>query len=124
MKNKLIHISLTCLILLILGALFSFIISLLTSFKIINVKTNDIILIILSLFLFFLLGFIFGIIEKKKGLLNGLLLCFLYIAITFSIKLFDKNYTPSSLYIIFSRSLLIIIGSVLGVNLVNRKNNN
>ena len=73
MKQKLTNISLTFLSIIILGVVFSLIVSLLSTLKIISIQVNDNLLLGLSLGLFFLLGLIFVLIEKKKGLLNGLL---------------------------------------------------
>ena len=117
MKNKLINFSITTLIIFILGLISSLIISLLFSFSLINSKTNDIIMICISMVLFFLFGLIFGFKEKKRGLLNGLLLTILYILFLFTFKLLNPSFTYSSIYITLSRCSLIILGSVVGVNI-------
>ena len=121
MKQKLTNISLTFLSIIILGVVFSLIVSLLSTLKIISIQVNDNLLLGLSLGLFFLLGLIFGLIEKKKGRLNGLLLTMIYLILFYTLNLINKDYELSSIYIILSRSLLIIVGCILGVNIKSRK---
>lgn len=123
MKQKLTNISLTFLTIIILGVVFSLIVSLLSTLKIISIQLNDNLLLGLSLGLFFMLGLIFGLIEKKKGLLNGLLLTMIYLILIYTLNLINKDYKISSIYIILSRSLLIIVGCILGVNIKSRKQN-
>ncbi len=119
MKNKLINFSISTLIVFISGLIFTLILSILSNFNLINFKTNDILLICLSFILFFLFGFIFGFKEKKRGLLNGLLLSLLYIGFLFFLKKFNQNFEYSSIYITIARCSLIVLGSVVGVN-INR----
>lgn len=117
MKRKLTNISLSFLSIIILGVVVSLIISLLSALQLISIKLNDNLLIGLSLGLFFLLGLLFGLLEKKKGLLNGLLISFIYLIVIYSFSLVSKDYHISSIYIVISRCLLIIIGSIIGVNI-------
>lgn len=117
MKRKLSNISLSFLSIIILGVVFSLIISLLSSLHLISIKLNDNLLLGLSLGLFFFLGLFYGLLEKKKGLFNGLLLSSIYLIIIYSFTLINKDYQISSIYIIISRCLLITIGSIIGVNL-------
>ena len=105
----------------ILGVILTLTISLLSSFHVISINVNDNLLLALSLALFFLLGLIFGLVEKKKGLLNGLLLTLIYLVIVYSYKLIDKDFQFSSVYIIVSRCLLIVVGCIIGVNLGARR---
>ena len=58
MKQKLTNISLTFLTIIILGVVFSLIVSLLSTLKVISIQVNDNILLGLSLGLFFMLGLI------------------------------------------------------------------
>lgn len=122
MKQKLTNISLTFLTIIILGVVFSLIVSLLSTLKVISIQVNDNLLLGLSLGLFFMLGLIFGLIEKKKGLLNGLLLTMIYLILIYTLNLINKEYEISSIYIILSRCLLIVVGCILGVNIKSRKN--
>lgn len=121
MKRKFANISLSFISVIILGVILSLTISLLSSLQVISITVNDNLLLALSLVLFFIMGLIFGLVEKKKGLLNGLLLTCIYLIIIYSIKLINKNYEFSSIYIVLTRSLLIIIGCIIGVNIKRRK---
>ena len=121
MKRKFTNLSLTFISVIILGVIFSLTISLLSSLQVISITLNDNLLLALSLVLFFIMGLIYGLIEKKKGLLNGLLLTCIYLIVIYSIKLINKNYEFSSIYIVLTRSLLIIIGCIIGVNIKRRK---
>ena len=117
MKNKIINLSITTIIIFILGIILTLITSLLTNFNIINSKTNDLILIFISLILFFVYGFIFGLKEKKRGILNGLLLSLLYLIISYTFKLINPSLNYSSIYILIGRISLLILGNVIGVNI-------
>ena len=119
MKNKLINFSISTIIVFISGLIVTLIISLLSNFNIINIKTNDILMICLSLILFFVFGFIYGFKEKKRGLINGLLLSILYKAFLFILKKLNPTFEYSSIYITIARVSLIVLGSVVGVN-INR----
>lgn len=121
MKRKFANISLSFISVIILGVILSLTISLLSSLQVISITVNDNLLLALSLVLFFVMGLIFGLVEKKKGLLNGLLLTCIYLIIIYSIKLINKSYEFSSIYIVLTRSLLIIIGCIIGVNIKKRK---
>lgn len=120
MKRKLTNISLSFILVIILGVVMSLIISLLSALNVISITLNDNLLLGLSLLLFFLLGLFFGLQEKKKGLFNGLLITAIYLIIIYALKLLNKEYEISSIYIIISRSLLIIIGCIVGVNLKSK----
>ncbi|MDD7736130.1 MAG: TIGR04086 family membrane protein [Bacilli bacterium] len=124
MKRKFTNLSLTFISVIILGVIFSLTISLLSSLQVISITLNDNLLLALSLVLFFIMGLIYGLIEKKKGLLNGLLLTCIYLIVIYSIKLINKDYQISSIYIVLTRSLLIIIGCIIGVNIKSKKNIN
>ena len=121
MKRKFANISLSFISVIIIGVILSLTISLLSSLQVISITVNDNLLLALSLVLFFVMGLIFGLVEKKKGLLNGLLLTCIYLIVIYSIKLINKNYEFSSIYIVLTRSLLIIIGCIIGVNIKRRK---
>ena len=124
MKRKFANISLSFISVIILGVILSLTISLLSSLQVISITVNDNLLLALSLVLFFVMGLIFGLVEKKKGLLNGLLLTCIYLIVIYSIKLINKDYQISSIYIVLTRSLLIIIGCIIGVNIKSKKNIN
>ncbi len=117
MKQKFINISLTFISIIILGVILAITISTLNSFNIISLTVNDNLLLALSLVLFLLLGFVYGLVEKKRGMLNGILLSIIYLIIVYGIKLINKDYQISSVYIVMTRCLLIIVGCVIGVNI-------
>ena len=122
MKRKLTNISISFILVIILGVILSLVISLLSALNVISITLNDNLLLGVSLFLFFLLGLFFGLQEKKKGLFNGLLITVIYLIIIYSLKFLSKEYEISSIYIIITRSLLIVIGCIVGVNLKSRSN--
>lgn len=77
---------------------------------------------IVSLLIFFSLGFIFGYKMKKRGLINGLLLAMFYVLfLLLYYGLGDKTITLSSGLIDSSRTILIIFGSVTGVNMAQKR---
>lgn len=117
MKQKFINISLTFISIIILGVILAITISTLNSFNIISLTVNDNLLLALSLVLFLLLGFVYGLVEKKRGMLNGILLSIIYLIIVYGIKLINKDYQISSVYIVMTRCLLIIVGCIIGVNI-------
>ena len=120
MKNKLINFSITTIFVSILGMISTIIVSLLTSFNVLPININDIVMIALSMILFFLFGLIFGIKEKRRGLINGLFLTILYLGFMFSFKALNPSFEYSSWYINLARCSLIILGSLIGVNITNR----
>ncbi len=86
-------------------------------------KIPEIISLIVSFLLFFIVGVIYGMINKKQGLGRGLLLCLAYVLIICIYYLFiDKGPQTSFLYLkVAGRVLLLIVGSILGVNLIDKK---
>jgi putative membrane protein (TIGR04086 family) len=117
MKNKLINLSITTIVVIILSIFLSFIVSLFSYFNIITIKTNDLIMIFLSFIIFFLYGLIIGYKIKKRGFLNGLLLVLFYLSLTFIIRFTNKDVHLSSWYILLARCSLLILGSIIGVNI-------
>ncbi len=86
-------------------------------------KIPNIISLILSLILFFLIGGIYGLINKKQGLTRSLLLCLAYVLIVCIYYLFiDKSsQTPFTYLKVIGRVLMLIVGSIIGVNLSDKK---
>ena len=117
MKNKLINFSISTTIVFILGIILSLVVSLLSYFNVISLQLNDYLIIGISFLLFFLFGLIYGSKERKRGLLNGLLLTIFYLGFMFLFKMTNPSYTYSSWYITLARCSLIILGSVIGVNI-------
>ena len=86
-------------------------------------KIPEIVSLIVSFILFFLVGAIYGMINKKQGLGRGLLLCLVYVHINCIYYLFiDKSNISSLIYLkVAGRVLLLVIGSIIGVNIADKK---
>ena len=86
-------------------------------------KIPEIVSLIVSFILFFLVGAIYGMINKKQGLGRGLLLCLVYVLIICIYYLFiDKSNISSLIYLkVAGRVLLLVIGSIIGVNIADKK---
>ncbi len=79
--------------------------------------TNKIVLTINLIFssLFFLLGAIInGKLNKKRGIINGLIMTSFYLFIILILKMFNINLFFINILI---KSTLIIIGNIIGVNI-------
>lgn len=122
MKTKLINFSISLIFVLIIGSIFTLLFTSLCAFNVIDKHANDNIMLTLSLFLFFSLGFIYGYKEKSRGLLNGLLLVIIYLVLSFTFKKLDSKETFSSPYMIVARCSLIVFGSILGASLSAKLN--
>ena len=85
-------------------------------------KIPEIVSLIVS-FILFLVGAIYGMINKKQGLGRGLLLCLVYVLIICIYYLFiDKSNISSLIYLkVAGRVLLLVIGSIIGVNIADKK---
>ena len=86
-------------------------------------KIPEIVSLIVSFILFFLVGAIYGMINKKQGMGRGLLLCRVYVLIICIYYLFiDKSNISSLIYLkVAGRVLLLVIGSIIGVNIADKK---
>ena len=77
---------------------------------------------IVSFIVFFLFGLIYGKKSKTKGLVNGLVLALIYGLFLLVYYLLEgKEWTTHTTIVNIARALLIVSGSVIGVNL--NKNN-
>lgn len=122
MKKFISNISLTILLFVILLIACSLTISGFVRKGFLTMKGPFILTTFLSLFLFFIVGLIFGYKTKKRGLFNGLILSLFYViflVIYFSIS--KEKLTLSSSLISASRIILLITGSIIGVNLAQGK---
>ncbi len=73
---------------------------------------------IASFIIFFLFGLIFGKKTKTKGLINGLVLALIYgLFLLVYYLLESKEWTVHTTIVNIARALLIVSGSVIGVNL-------
>ncbi|MCI5745964.1 MAG: hypothetical protein MR270_06765 [Erysipelotrichaceae bacterium] len=117
MKKIIISLSFSLLSLLIFTLLFSVIISSFQYYK--QVKISPVLIEILSIVIFALAGFIFGLINKKQGLIGSSIFILVYIIFIifyyFILKVKEIN-AINYLYALF-KCLSYCIGSVIAVNL-------
>lgn len=104
----------TFLFLLISLIIFSFIIVIIRFNSQIEYKTIRIISLISSSLLFLLVSILNGKLNKKRGLINGIIMTSIYLLIVLIFSLFNQTILISSIII---KSTLIIIGNIIGVNL-------
>lgn len=114
MKKTLLNFSISILITFIPGLLLVLLFTFLTQQNIIALNYNNIIIYTLSSICFLVFSFIFALKEKSHGLLHGLILSLIYILL-FLIIVKEKDLLEIVFLIV--RSLCLIIGSLLGVNL-------
>lgn len=102
------------LLLLISLIIFSLIIVLIRFNSKIEYKTIRIISLIGSSILFLLASILNGKLNKKRGLINGIIMTSIYLFIVLIFSLFNQTILVSSIII---KSILIIFGNIVGVNL-------
>lgn len=83
-------------------------------------KTNDVLIICFSLALFLLVGLVFGRKQKSHGLWWGLLLGGLYAAVALTVRGSTGTMTSTNGVLIGCRALMVVFGSILGVNFGRR----
>ena len=115
MKKSIFNFSMSLIITILLGIIISLILAILKKNNIINSNICEICIISLSIIVFFILGFIFSFKQKKRGLLNGLVLIALYFIIYFIVNSLMENTTP--IHLTICRPVAIMFGSLFGVNL-------
>lgn len=121
MKKYFTNISVSILLLFILSLVFALIFTLLSHNGVISTSLNETLIMITSFITFFLFGLLFGKKSQKKGLLNGIVLAGIYgLVLLMYYLLENKTWDLNTAIINISRMLLIVIGSVIGVNL-NKK---
>jgi len=101
-------------ILIALLLVFSLILVLIKYNSSLSFKTMKLISLIGSSILFLLVSLLNGKLNKKRGLINGIIMTSIYLFFVLVISLFNIEITISSIII---KSILIIIGNVLGVNI-------
>lgn len=111
-KNLAISLGISILI----GILALLVVTLLSDKGVISPQTNDWIVSGFSAVLFLLLGFIFGHKQKSKGFWWGLFLAAIYVGIALIVRLATATMTPLGGSMIALRSVLLLIGTILGVN--------
>ena len=118
MKKTFFNFSISLFSSIILGIVCSLILAILKNNNSISSNVATFCINFLSIIIFFVLGFMFSFMQKKKGLLNGLILIVLYLIIYFICKSFIETNTP--IYLTISRNLAILLGSVFGVNISSK----
>lgn len=118
MKKTLFNFSISLIITILLGIIISLILAILKNNNSLSSNAADICITSLSIVIFFILGFIFSLKQRKRGLLNGLILTILYLIVYFIINSFMEKTTP--IYLTISRIVAIMLGSLFGVNLVSK----
>ena len=118
MKKTFFNFSISLFSTIILGIVCSLVLAILKNNNSISNNVATFCINFLSIIIFFVLGFMFSFMQKKKGLLNGLILIVLYLIIYFICKSFIETNTP--IYLTISRNLAILLGSVFGVNISSK----
>ena len=116
MKKTLLNFSIAFLFVLIPTFLIILTLSILTYNGLLSFSISKTILYISSILLFFLFSFIYGIKIKHHGLLHGVILILLYLAISLLLIKSDM-----SIFIIIAKCLCLLFGTISGVNISNRK---
>ena len=80
----------------------------------VSFKTLKTISLIMSSIIFLITGILNGIIHKKRGLINGLIMASFYLLIVGILNLLNVNIITSSVII---KTLLLFIGNIIGVNI-------
>ena len=115
MKTTLKSYSFTLIFILLSTFIFSLILTILKQNNLLSINASNITSNILSLSLFFTAAVILGIKQKNKGLLNGIIFSILYICMCL---ISGITFNKVSVIIKFiSKILLIIFGTIIGVNL-------
>lgn len=120
MKKIILSTVISIISLLVLALISSLVISLLQYNK--SIKINEYIIQLISIFLFLISGMVFGLINKKQGLLGSIIFILVYIIFVLIFNVFIKSNNTMPLYFLFvmGKCLAYIIGSIISVNL--RKN--
>lgn len=79
-----------------------------------TLKTINTIGLIISSILFLLSAVLNGKLNKKRGIINGIIMTSIYLTIILILKIFNIDLTISSIII---KSLLLFIGNIIGVNI-------
>ena len=116
MKKIIISSLLSIVCLIVLTSITSLIISLM-QFN--GVKVAPFIIEIISLLLFLISGFIFGLINKKQGLLGSIVFILVYLLFVLIFDVILKINDNNKFYFLFviGKSISYCIGAVLSVNL-------
>lgn len=118
MKKTFLNLSISIISCILFSIIIAFILTLLKINNVLNSNSVDIIINVITVIMFFLMGLLFSLLQKKRGLLNALLIIAVYLFIFFITQtLFPKNINYLTLSF---RILAIIFGSIFGVNLISK----
>lgn len=115
MKKTIKAYGLSSIFILLSTFIFSLLLTILIQNELISYNASKIITNILSLSLFFIGAVILGVKQKSKGLINGIMLSILYTCLCLIMGLKFNNILSTIKYI--GKILLIIFGTIIGVNL-------
>lgn len=118
MKKTLSNFSISLIISILFGIIISLILAILKTNNTINSNVAGICISVLSISTFFIFGFIFSLKQRKRGLLNGIILITIYLLIYFIVNTFNQSTTP--IYVTISRNAALMLGSLFGVNIVSK----
>lgn len=118
MKKTFLNLSISIISCILFSIIIAFILTLLKINNVLNSNSVDVIINVITVIMFFLMGLLFSLLQKKRGLLNALLIIAVYLFIFFITQtLFPKNINYLTLSF---RILAIIFGSIFGVNLISK----
>ena len=118
MKKPFLNLSISIISCILFSIIIAFILTLLKINNVLNSNSVDVIINVITVIMFFLMGLLFSLLQKKRGLLNALLIIAVYLFIFFITQtLFPKNINYLTLSF---RILAIIFGSIFGVNLISK----
>ena len=102
--------------LLLLSTIYSVIVSIVQYNN--GVKVNPYITQIISIIIFFASGIVYGLINKKQGLLGSLMFILVYALFLIIFNIIDKNNNTISMHWLFVsiKCLTYCIGAILSVN--------
>lgn len=115
MKTTLKSYSFAFVFILLSTFIFSLLLTILKQNDLISVNASNIITNILSLSLFFIASVILGMKVKSKGLLNGFVYSIIYVCVNLIMGLSFPNIISVIRFV--SKILLIIFGTIIGVNI-------
>lgn len=120
MKKKLLNFSMSLITFFLIGIVITLLVSFLDYKEIIKPITSNVIISITSSILFFIFSFYSGYKIKKRGLLIGISLFLMYFVVNLILKGVTSFINPINLIKFIIKSLLLISGSIIGVNIANK----
>lgn len=79
---------------------------------------NNIIIQLISILIFFISGLVFGLVNKKQGLIGSIVFVLVYLIFTLVFDLVTKSNNKENYYFLYviGKCIAYSIGSVLSVN--------